>query len=103
MDSNIIYSLEINGKGNHNSFDFATMSEAIAAYKFLCEKFSENIIKARRSKTFSSDGIVQLNVGELYIGTVPSNIMASFIPEEWFHNVYEEMLRVAKDYYEEHR
>ncbi|WP_218033583.1 hypothetical protein, partial [Aneurinibacillus migulanus] len=98
MRNEIVYTLDINFKEKRKSFEYETMDKAVEAFRVLSEKFAEN----RVVKNFEnySDDIVQLTIGKLYIGHVPSNAAAAFVPEEWFTNVHEEMLIAAKEYYE---
>jgi hypothetical protein len=100
MESGITYSLEINGEGTRNSFNYETMSKASEAYKFLSSKFSAHRIINKNSIT-SADEIVQLTISDMFIGTFPINTMASIIPEDCFNKeVYDEMLKAAREYYE---
>ncbi|MCP3764197.1 hypothetical protein NLX67_17765 [Domibacillus sp. A3M-37] len=100
MEKGTTYSLEVNGEGTHNSFNYETMSKASEAYKFLSGKFSEYRINNKSSVT-SDEEIVQLTISDMFIGTFPINTAASIVPEDWFSkDVYEEMLEAARDYYE---
>lgn len=100
MEKGMTYSLEVNGEGTHNSFNYETMSKASEAYQFLSGKFSEQRINNKSSVT-SAEEIVQLTISDMFIGTFPNNTTASIIPENWFkREVYEEMLEAARDYYE---
>jgi hypothetical protein len=102
MRNEVVYSLEVNNKGVHNSFDYDSMGKAMEAYKFLCQKFNNQMI-VNKSKENYSDSIVQLCVLETYIGYVPSGVMASFVPEEWINADYEKVLSAAMIYHESNK
>ncbi|MED0670628.1 hypothetical protein P4S95_10485 [Aneurinibacillus aneurinilyticus] len=101
MRNKIVYSLEIDVKGARRSFEYETMDKADKAFQFLSEKFNED----RVIKNFAnySDDIVRLSIIKTYIGNVPTNAAAAFVPEQWFANVHEEMLIAAKEYYERNK
>lgn len=101
MKSEVVYTLDINAKEKRNSFEYGTMAKANKAFQFISEKFNKN----RVIKSFEnySDDIVQLTIMKTYIGDVPHGVMAEIVPEEWFVNVYEEMLIAAKEYYESNK
>ena len=99
MEEGMTYSLEINGEGTRNSFNYETMIEAIEAYQFISGKFSEYRINNKRSVA-SAEEIVQLTISDMFIGTFPNNTAASIVPEDWFkREVYEEIVEAARDYY----
>ncbi|MMZ49693.1 hypothetical protein D1872_113980 [compost metagenome] len=101
MRNETVYSLEINFKGKHNSFDYETMDKADKAFQFLSEKFNKD--RVVKSLENYSDDIVQLSIMKTYIGHVPDDAIAAIVPEEWFANVHEEMLIAAKEYYEKNK
>lgn len=100
IEKGMTYSLEVNGEGTRNSFNYETMSKAREAYQFLSRKFSERRVNNKSSVT-SAEELVQLTISNMFIGTFPNNTTPSIVPEEWFNkDVYEEMLEAARDYYE---
>jgi hypothetical protein len=96
MEGNMIYSLDINYKGNHQSFDFETKQKAVVAFKFISEKFNSNMVE--RNKDNYSQEIIQLTTSDVHTGTV-SGAMASFAEEEWFTGVYNDMIIAAEEYH----
>lgn len=94
------YSLEVNGEGTHNSFNYKTMGEASEAYQFLSGKFSAHRIN-NRSPVTSAEEFVQLTISDVFIGTFPNNTATSIVPEDWFkREVYKEIVKAAREYYE---
>lgn len=98
LAADVYYSLGVNSKGEHNSFSFETKKAAEEAYNFISDKFREH--KVVLSKDNYSQDIVQLTINETFEGSVPAGVMASFLPQEFFKDVYADMLKSAREYQE---
>ncbi|MCM3411475.1 hypothetical protein [Metabacillus litoralis] len=95
----VSYSLEVNVKSARNSFDYGTMNKAREAYDYLLEKYSEYRIS--KPSISSRKDFVQLSISEVITRDVPSNFMASFVPEDFFtEDIYSKMLEDAIEYHE---
>ncbi|USK68406.1 hypothetical protein [Peribacillus asahii] len=97
-----IYSLQIMKNDQRNSFDYETEDEAYKAYKFLEEKYKNNIIIDKESVNFAKD-IIQLSISKATVGPVLKGLTASFTPYEWFKDVYEEIILSATEYHENNK
>jgi hypothetical protein len=96
----MIYSLDINYKGNHRSFDFDTKQKAVVAFKFIAGQFTSNMVK--RNKDNYSQEIIQLTTSDVHTGSV-SGAMADFAEEEWFTGVYDDMIKAAEEYHKDNK
>ena len=93
-----VYHLEINGKGSHKSFEFSKLDELTKLFSMLKDKFNEHIITLDQAR--ESDDFVQLTYIPVHLKGA-GNRAASIVSEKLFSiDVYEEMLKAAKEFHE---